>query len=63
MKPPTTTVREQALAVLAVGSPRLQADELAARRYGLSDLLDDLAGSTDPGETFVICWKRHRGVG
>ncbi len=57
LKPPTTTVREQALAVLAVGSPRLQADELADRRYGLSDLLDELAGSTDPGETFVICWN------
>ncbi len=43
--------------MLAVGSPRLQADELADRRYGLSDLLDELAGSTDPGETFVICWN------
>jgi hypothetical protein len=42
--------------VLAAGPPRLEADELADRRYGLSDLLDDL-GSTNPGGTFVICWN------
>ena len=30
--------------------------ELDRRRCGLSDVLDDLAGSSDPGETAVICW-------
>ncbi|HEX9623408.1 MAG TPA: hypothetical protein VF979_03460, partial [Streptosporangiaceae bacterium] len=41
---------------LAAGPPPLSPDELDAHRYGLSDLLDDLAGSTDAGETIVICW-------
>ena len=50
-------VRSQALAVLAAGPPPAGADELAARRYALTDLLDDLAGSADPGETAVICWS------
>ncbi len=46
----------QAEAILAAGPPPLSPDELDAHRYGLSDLLDDLAGSTDAGETIVICW-------
>jgi hypothetical protein len=50
-------VRHQALAVLAAGPPPLEQAELDARRYGLTDLLDDLTGSTDPGETLVICWQ------
>jgi len=50
-------VREQAEAVLASGPPPLEPGELDRRRYGLSDLLDDLAGSTDPGETAIICWN------
>jgi len=50
------TVREQARAVLATGPPPLGIREREARRYGLTDLLDDLAGSTDPGETVVIAW-------
>jgi hypothetical protein len=50
-------VREQALAVLAAGPPPLEAGELDSRRYGLTDLLDDLAGSSDPGETAIICWN------
>jgi len=49
-------VREKASAVLAAGPPPLEPAELDRRRYGLSDLLDDLAGSCDPGETAVICW-------
>jgi len=51
-----TAIRERASAVLAAGPPPLQPAELDRRRYGLSDLLDDLAGSSDPGETAVICW-------
>lgn len=50
-------VRKQALTVLAAGPPPLDQAGLDYRRYGLSDLLDDLAGSTDPGETMVICWN------
>jgi hypothetical protein len=49
-------VRNEALAVLAAGPPPPTADELAWRRYGLTDLLDDLAGSADPAETAVIGW-------
>jgi hypothetical protein len=49
-------VRELARSVLAAGPPELTAAELELRRYGLTDLLDDLAGSTDAGETAVICW-------
>jgi hypothetical protein len=41
-------------AVLAEGPPPLPADELAWARYSLTDLLDDLVHSTDPGETAVI---------
>jgi hypothetical protein len=49
-------VRDQAILVLAAGPPTLELAELDRRRYSLTDLLDDLAGSTDPGETAVICW-------
>jgi hypothetical protein len=41
-------------AVLAEGPPALPADELAWARYSLTDLLDDLVHSSDPGETAVI---------
>jgi hypothetical protein len=50
-------VRERARAVIAAGPPPPEATELDRRRYGLSDLLDDLRGSTDPSETVVICWN------
>jgi len=50
-----TAVREKARAILAAGPPAPERAELDRRRYGVSDLLDDLAGSSDPGETAVIC--------
>jgi len=50
-------VLAQAMAVLTAGPPPPEQAELDRLRYGLSDLLDDLAGSTDPGETVVICWN------
>jgi hypothetical protein len=50
-------VRERAQAVLAAGPPAATSSELEERRYGLTDLVDDLAGSTDPGETAVIGWN------
>jgi hypothetical protein len=49
-------VRERAQAVLAAGPPAAGRIELEERRYGLTDLVDDLAGSSDPGETAVIGW-------
>lgn len=51
------TVRGQAHAVLAAGPPGVGQAEFDRRRYGLTDLLDDLAGSTDPGETMLIRWN------
>ena len=47
-------VQARCLAVLAEGPLPLPADELAWARYALTDLLDDLVHSTDPGETAVI---------
>ena len=55
-----TAITERARSVLAAGPPELTTAELDWRRYGLTDLLDDLAGSTDPGETAVICWTAWR---
>jgi hypothetical protein len=49
-------IRERARRVLAAGPPALTSAELELCRYGLTDLLDDLAGSTDEGETLVIGW-------
>jgi hypothetical protein len=50
-------VRDQAQAVLDAGPPPLERAELDFRRYGLTDLLDDLSGSNDPGETMIISWN------
>jgi hypothetical protein len=50
-------IRGEAAALLLAGPPPLTPGELDAHRYGLTDLLDDLAGSTDPGETLVIGWN------
>jgi hypothetical protein len=50
-------VRERAAAVLAAGPPPATGAELAERRYGLTDLIDDLTGSSDPGEVAVIGWN------
>lgn len=49
-------LQEGARELLAAGPPPMGRAGLDRRRYGLSDLLDDLAGSTDPGETAVISW-------
>jgi hypothetical protein len=48
---------ERARLTLAAGPPPVSSAELDTHRYGLTDLLDDLAGSTDPGETAVIGWN------
>jgi len=52
-----TTVRERAKSVLAAGPPPLSSAELGWARYVLTDLLDDLSGSADPGEAAVIGWN------
>jgi hypothetical protein len=49
-------VRARAAALLAAGPPPVPAADLDHLRYGLSDLLDDLAGCTDDGESMVISW-------
>jgi hypothetical protein len=51
----SATVRNHAQAVLAAGPPPLDPAELDRRRYGLCDLLDDLAGTADDGERAIIC--------
>lgn len=50
------TVRAEAAARVAAGPGPLPPDQLARQRYGLADLLDDLAGATDPGERAFIGW-------
>ncbi|HEY2313432.1 MAG TPA: hypothetical protein VGH96_07450 [Streptosporangiaceae bacterium] len=52
----TDQIRERGRSLLAAGPPPLTTTELDLARYGLTDLLDDLAGSTDPAETAVIGW-------
>jgi hypothetical protein len=47
-------VQARCRAVLAGGPGPLPEDELAAQRYGLTDVVDDLVHSTDPGETAII---------
>jgi hypothetical protein len=49
--------RAEAAGRVAAGPGPLPAAELAYRRYGLADLLDDLAGATDPGERAFISWS------
>jgi hypothetical protein len=58
----TGQIRERAAAVVAAGPPPLSRAELDLCRYGLTDLLDDLAGSTDPAETAVIGWHLWAGT-
>lgn len=42
---------------VAAGPGPLPAQDLAYLRYGLADLLDDLAGAADPGERAFIAWS------
>ncbi|MFC4009525.1 cupin domain-containing protein [Nonomuraea purpurea] len=42
---------------LAAGPPDLTSAQAERARYGLSDLLDDLEGATDPGERAFIRWQ------
>ena len=47
-------VQAEAAALLAAGPPPLEAAELAWSRYGLTDLLDDMAGCDDEAELLFI---------
>ncbi|MGC9670609.1 nucleotidyltransferase domain-containing protein [Planosporangium sp. 12N6] len=47
-------LRAEAVELLRRGPAPVSAEELEDLRYGLSDLLDDLAGATDPDETAAI---------
>lgn len=47
-------IHDRCAVVLAEGPARLDGAELDRLRYGLTDLLDDLAHSRDPAETAVI---------
>ncbi|MBF6172211.1 nucleotidyltransferase domain-containing protein [Nocardia blacklockiae] len=54
-------LREDSLRLLAAGPKALSDSELRAGRYVLTDLLDDLAGATDPDEQLVVAaelWQR-----
>lgn len=47
-------LRQEAATLLASGPPTPDAHELAARRYGLTNLLDDMAGCDDEAELVYI---------
>ena len=55
-------IRAEARRRLAVGPGRLSEDELAQRRYGLSDLLEDLEGCERPDELAYIAAMLLQGV-
>jgi hypothetical protein len=50
----------RAKSLAAAGPPPMPAEEIDDRRYALTDLLDDLAGCTDPGERLFICTELAR---
>ncbi|WP_280316668.1 nucleotidyltransferase domain-containing protein [Nocardia wallacei] len=47
-------LRAESLRKLAAGPKALSESELRSARYGLTDLLDDLCGATDPDERLLI---------
>ncbi|MFC8852302.1 nucleotidyltransferase domain-containing protein [Streptomyces sp. NPDC057144] len=52
-----------ARALVAAGPPPVSADEIDDCRYAITDLLDDLAGSTDPSERLFIATELVRRTG
>ncbi|MEV7209805.1 MULTISPECIES: nucleotidyltransferase domain-containing protein [unclassified Streptomyces] len=52
-----------ARALVAAGPPPVPADEIDDCRYAITDLLDDLAGSTDPSERLFIATELVRRTG
>lgn len=55
--------RERCAKVLAGGPPPLTDEERDRARYGLTDLLDDLAHAADPGERAVIAAEAWTAAG
>ncbi|WP_329126437.1 nucleotidyltransferase domain-containing protein [Streptomyces sp. NBC_01465] len=53
----------EAARLVAAGPPPVTAEELEAERYRLTDLLDDLAGCTDPGERLCVATDIARETG
>ncbi|WP_327344092.1 nucleotidyltransferase domain-containing protein [Streptomyces europaeiscabiei] len=47
----------------AAGPPGVSAEEIDDRRYAITDLLDDLSGSTDQGEQLFIATELARRTG
>ncbi|MEU7211237.1 nucleotidyltransferase domain-containing protein [Streptomyces sp. NPDC044989] len=52
-----------ARALVAAGPPPVPVDEIDDCRYAITDLLDDLAGSTDPSERLFIATELVRRTG
>jgi hypothetical protein len=52
----TDQIRQRSGQIVAAGPAPLSQAEIDSCRYGLTDLLDDLSGGTDPAETAVISW-------
>ncbi|WKX19709.1 MULTISPECIES: nucleotidyltransferase domain-containing protein [unclassified Streptomyces] len=52
-----------ARALVAAGPPPVPTDEIDDCRYAITDLLDDLAGSTDPSERLFIATELVRRTG
>ena len=67
MIPETSDVLRQqqsrALEVIKSGPPVLTDDDVGLRRYGISDLLDDLVDSSDSGERNAILVQLHNATG
>jgi hypothetical protein len=53
-------ISAHAKSLAAAGPPPTPVEEIEDRRYGLTDLLDDLAGCTEPGERLFICTELAR---
>ncbi|HEX4978087.1 MAG TPA: hypothetical protein VFV40_09505 [Nocardioides sp.] len=56
-------LRDEAADLLVAGPPAPDAEELAARRYALTNLLDDMAGCDDDAELGYIAGAVLRDVG
>lgn len=53
----------EARRLTAAGPPTVSAEEIDDRRYAITDLLDDLSGSTDQGERLFIATELARRTG
>ncbi|KOG17501.1 nucleotidyltransferase [Streptomyces viridochromogenes] len=53
----------EARRLAAAGPPTVSAEEIDDRRYAITDLLDDLSGSTDQGERLFIAAELARRTG